>query len=51
MAQDLAIKNLAQGTREAYLRCCCNFACYHMVSPRELELGDVKDFLARQDGA
>jgi hypothetical protein len=25
MSQDLAIKNLAERTREQYLRCCCEF--------------------------
>jgi len=28
MSQDLAIKNLAHGTREQYLRCCCGFSRY-----------------------
>ena len=36
--RDLAIKNLAVGTREQYLRCCSLFAAYHMVSPREMGL-------------
>lgn len=45
MEQDLAIKNLAFGTREQYLRCCCGFVRYHMRSPREMGLADVKDYL------
>lgn len=47
MARDLALRNLAAGTREQYLACCCNFVRYHMVSPRKLGLGDIKDFLGQ----
>jgi hypothetical protein len=47
MAQDLAIKNLAQNTREPYLRCCCEFVRYHMRSPRELGLAEIKDYLGQ----
>jgi integrase/recombinase XerD len=47
MAQDLAIKNLAKGTREQYLRCCQGFAAYHMRSPREMGLPEIKDYLGR----
>jgi site-specific recombinase XerD len=47
MSQDLAIKNLAEGTREQYLRCCCGFARYHMRSPRKMGLGEVKDYLGQ----
>lgn len=47
MAQDLKIRNLAAGTQEHYLRCCSNFVRYHMVSPRKLGLGDIKDFLGQ----
>lgn len=47
MAQDLAIKNLATGTRDQYLRCCSEFARYHMRSPREMGLAEIKDFLGR----
>lgn len=45
MARDLAIKNLAERTREEYLRCCTLFAGYHMVSPRELGAEEVKQYL------
>ena len=45
MEQDLAIKNLAFGTREQYLRCCCGFVRYHMRSPRQMGLAEVKDYL------
>jgi integrase/recombinase XerD len=47
MSQDLAIKNLAAGTREQYLKCCSEFARYHMRSPREMGLAEVKDYLGR----
>jgi integrase/recombinase XerD len=47
MAQDLAIKNLAKRTREQYLRCCQGFAAYHMRSPREMGLPEIKDYLGR----
>ncbi len=47
MSQDLAIKNLAAGTREQYLRCCSEFARYHMRSPREMALAEIKDYLGR----
>jgi len=45
MAQDLAIKNLAEKTREHYLRCCYGFAAYYMRSPREMGMAEIKDFL------
>ena len=45
MEQDLAIKNLAPGTRQQYLRCCAAFVRYFMISPSMLGLGDVKNFL------
>jgi len=47
MSQDLAIKNLAAATRQQYLRCCSEFVRYHMRSPRELGLPDIKDYLGR----
>jgi len=47
MSQDLAIKNLAAGTRDQYLRCCGGFARYHMRSPREMGLGEIKDYLGQ----
>ncbi|TXT43654.1 MAG: putative integrase/recombinase y4qK [Limisphaerales bacterium] len=47
MARDLALRNLAAGTQKQYLSCCCNFVRYHMVSPRKLGLGDIKDFLGQ----
>jgi site-specific recombinase XerD len=47
MARDLALRNLAAGTREAYLRCCCSFVRYHMKSPLELGEGDIKEYLHR----
>jgi len=47
MSQDLAIKNLAEGTRKEYLRCCCGFVRYHMRSPREMGLPEVKDYLGQ----
>ena len=45
MAQDLKLKNLAPKTGEAYLRCCCDFARYHMRSPRELGEAAIKEYL------
>jgi integrase/recombinase XerD len=45
MARDLAIKNLAERTREQYLRCCSLFTAYHMVSPREMGAEEIKEYL------
>ena len=45
MARDLKLKNLAIGTQTQYLTCCKRFAAYHMRSPRELGLDEVKEFL------
>lgn len=47
MSQDLALKNLAQKTREEYLRCCCGFVRYHMRSPRQMGLAEIKEYLGR----
>ena len=47
MEQDLAIKNLARGTREKYLRCCCGFVRYYMRSPREMGLAEIKEYLGQ----
>ena len=47
MEQDLALKNLAETTRKEYLRCCCLFARYHMRSPREMGLVEMKDYLGQ----
>jgi len=47
MAQDLAIKNLAPATRKEYLRCCQKFVRYHMRSPREMGVPEIKDFLGQ----
>jgi len=47
MEQDLAIKNLAMTTRTEYLRCCANFVRYHMRSPREMGIAEIKDFLGQ----
>jgi integrase/recombinase XerD len=47
MSRDLAIKNLAEATRTEYLRCCSNFVRYHMRSPREMGLAEIKDFLGQ----
>jgi len=46
MERDLKLKNLAEGTRKEYLRCCCGFVRYHMRSPRELGEGAIKEYLA-----
>jgi integrase/recombinase XerD len=47
MERDLAIKNLAPVTRKEYLRCCCKFVRYHMRSPREMGVSEIKDFLGQ----
>lgn len=47
MAQDLSIKNLAEATRREYLRCCCAFVRYHMRSPKEMGLAEIKDYLGQ----
>jgi integrase/recombinase XerD len=47
MAQDLAIRNLAENTRVEYLRCCEKFVRYHMRSPREMGVVEIKDFLGQ----
>ncbi len=47
MSQDLAIKNLAVGTRDQYLQCCRGFARYHMRSPKEMGLAEIKDYLGQ----
>ena len=47
MTRDLALRNLAAGTREAYLRCCCAFVRYHMKSPLQLGEVDIKEYLHR----
>jgi integrase/recombinase XerD len=47
MAQDLAIRNLAPVTRKEYLRCSCNFVRYHMRSPREMGVAEIKEFLGQ----
>jgi integrase/recombinase XerD len=47
MSRDLAIKNLAEGTWYQYLSCCQRFVRHFMVSPRELALEDLKDFLGQ----
>ena len=46
MDRDLKLKNLAAGTREKYLGCCCNFVRYHMKSPVKLGEAEVKEYLA-----
>jgi site-specific recombinase XerD len=45
MARDLKLKNLAVGTQTQYLACCRRFAAYHMRSPREMGLEEMKEFL------
>lgn len=47
MKRDLQLRNLADGTRAQYLACCQRFAAYHMRSPREMGLEEVKEFLAQ----
>lgn len=45
MTEDLKLKNYAQQTRTAYLRCARNFAAFHMRSPAELGERQIRDFL------
>lgn len=45
MARDLELKNLAPSTREAYLRCSCDFVRYHMRSPAQLGDQAAKEYL------
>lgn len=45
MERDLALKNLAAGTREQYLRCCTEYVRYHMRPAEEMGLGEIKDYL------
>jgi hypothetical protein len=46
MCRDLKLKNLAVKTQTEYLRCCTNFARYHMKSPAELGESAIKEYLA-----
>jgi integrase/recombinase XerD len=45
MSRDLALRNLAMTTRAKYLQSCEDFAAYHKVSPRQLGVSAVKEFL------
>jgi site-specific recombinase XerD len=45
MARDLKLKNLAATTQSEYLRCCFNFARYHMTSPVKLGEAAIKEYL------
>lgn len=47
MARDLTLRNLAARTQTQYLRCCCSFVRYHMVSPLKLGEADIKEYLHR----
>jgi site-specific recombinase XerD len=45
MALDLKLKNLAEGTREQYLRVGRQLAAYHMRSPAELGEAEIREYL------
>lgn len=45
MVRDLALRNLAVGTCQQYLRCCRGFVRYHMRSPDQLGEAEIKEFL------
>ena len=45
MDADLRLRNLADGTRESYLRCVTAFARYYKRSPAELGTVEVREFL------
>lgn len=40
------MKNLSEGTRRHYLRCCCDFVRFHMKSPEEMGATECKEYLA-----
>lgn len=46
MARDLKLRNLAEGTQQQYLRCCCRFVRFHMKPPTELGESALKEYLA-----
>jgi hypothetical protein len=46
MSRDLKLKNLSEGTRRHYLRCCCHFVRFHMKSPEVMGATECKEFLA-----
>lgn len=46
MSRDLKLKNLSEGTRRHYLRCCCDFVRFHMKSPEEMGATECKEYLA-----
>jgi site-specific recombinase XerD len=46
MERDLRLKNFAQNTQDAYLRCCRTFVRYHMKSPTVLGTAAIKEYLA-----
>lgn len=45
MERDLKLKNLAERTREHYLKCASRFVKFHMKSPREMGPAECKEFL------
>ena len=45
MSRDLALRNLAERTREEYLRCCYEFVRYHIRPPEQMGLAEIKDYL------
>lgn len=49
MTDDLRLRNLSEGTREAYLRCVARFAAYYRLSPDKLGAQDVREFLLGLD--
>lgn len=48
MERDLKLRNLALRTQSQYLTCCRRFAAYHMRTPRDMGLEEVKEFLGYQ---
>ncbi len=44
MLDDMAIRNLAAGTRTIYVRAVANFSAYHGRSPDQLNSEDVRDY-------
>lgn len=45
MERDLRLRNLAQGTTDAYLKCCCRFVRHYMQPPTKLGLPEIESYL------
>lgn len=45
MREDLRLRDLSQGTVDAYIRCVATFARFHRRSPDQLDVSEVRGFL------